>query len=189
MRRCLFAILVTVVLLGSRASVFGFNFFVVTDSEITQIGAEKYRLSIFVDYHMDDLLVKGIPTEKKFFSFQVSPVLGTAQYNVPDALFATSQNYLLPGYWEAPEVDGLPYNLFGNEFAYDFDFAGEMPPSFELDYAAEFAWVTVTESGYRIPGSEVYSGSFTVSAAPEPGSLILLAVGLVGIVVWRKLLP
>jgi hypothetical protein len=99
--------------------------------------------------------------------------------------------YSYAGDWfggiESPSLMG-EFGLHGPEFGWDFIPDAPMQSSYTMNYTAFAAWLDYDyEYMKQIEGgNEVHSGSFDVMVIPEPGSLILLGVGFIGMGLIRR---
>jgi hypothetical protein len=121
---------------------------------------------------------------------------GTGQFTLPadpnqPNLFLTqflgiNDNGLAVGYWQdnAGSQHGFLYNLVTQEYTFLDD------PSEGENYGLQITQITgINDSneivGFYVDGNGVQRGFYATTAAPEPGSALLIGLGLIG-VGWRR---
>ena len=93
--------------------------------------------------------------------------------------------YSYAGDWyggiETPEAMG-EFGLHGPEFGWDFIPDAPMQSSFTMNYFAFTAWLDYDFAFHkRIEGgSETHTGTFDVMVIPEPATMFLFGLGLIG---------
>jgi len=169
---------------------------------IEQLDADSYRLRVLVDWGGENKLwgesdEYGPPPDVQvppIFNLLELTTVGLNQYNPTLNFRPWEKQYSAPGYWYSQSL----YNNFGmygalpfesTVFGYDFDYGGPIGEDFVFDFNARVEWSYRWDMGHRFFAEEWHEGSFSAQVIPEPPTIILLALSLAGLIVFRATKP
>ena len=189
-------IVLMVVALPLPLAAFPLGWLTVSAPCVTQLDSDSYRLRFDVDWGGDNYVdpVYDVVDVPPVFSRLTCSVLGTTQYNATANCGDLFTGYNTPGDWYGGGTVGLgAFCLGSGEFGYDFDYMGPIGVPIIFSYSASIVWnglaVTQEYDEGWICYDETFSGETLASAVPEPTTLTLFGLGLIGAAMIRRRKP
>ncbi len=185
-------IVLMVMALPLPIAAFPLGWLTVSTPYLTQLDSDSYRLRFDVEWGGENYVdpVYDWVDVPPVFSRLTCSIFGTEQYNTTlNAVEGGSCN--LPGDWYGGGSATEGYFCLGSgEFGYDFDWAGPISDPLLFSYSAVIAWsgCAVTPEGDAPPVlyDETFSGETFASAVPEPTTLVLFGMGILGATFARR---
>lgn len=174
-----------------------FTFFNAYNASISQLTLDTYQFHVSVDYNFEmKTEYDGTPATGAFCGFSLGQLYGASQSNFAPYSDKPGQSvWYSDSWWHTDQFGFYPSSLPGIDFGYDFSYAGDVTQMSSCHFAAQAMWAwSDSYTGEMHYDSEFFEGDLTPAlpnpanptALPEAPSVILLAVGLVGVVVTRR---
>lgn len=187
-KKCLLTGLIFMVIMaGAIDSAFGLGTWVnLSNPRISYLEDNLYRFRVDVTWGGDQYVdpVTGSVVDPILDRLWITNTLGTPIWWTGN--HSGSYGYSYAGDWfggiESPSLMG-EFGLHGPEFGWDFVPDAPMQSSYTLGYTAFMSWIDYdyVQMLQIEGGQEVHTGNIVAMVIPEPGTFMLVGLGLVGV--------